>query len=95
MHTPNKNNHNDDLFRATVVLPTAMTYSVGSSSSVSDSKVLNEKKELDEKIQKHESFLDTDLFKALSETEKGLLKSQLNIMTVYSDILQLRINLFI
>ena len=37
MHTANKNNHNDDLFRATVVLPTAMTYSVGSSSSMSDS----------------------------------------------------------
>ena len=37
MHTANKNNHNDDSFRATVVLPTAMTYSVGSSSSMSDS----------------------------------------------------------
>ena len=29
--------HNDDLFRATVVLLTAMTYSVGSSSSTNDS----------------------------------------------------------
>ena len=36
MHTPNKNNHKDDSFRATVILPTAMTYSVGSSSSMSD-----------------------------------------------------------
>ena len=37
MHTANKNNHNDNPFKATVVLPTAMTYSVGSSSSMSDS----------------------------------------------------------
>ena len=32
--------HNDDLFRATVVLLTAMTYSVGSSSPTNDSKDL-------------------------------------------------------
>ena len=58
-------------------------------------RVLNEKKELDEKIQKLESFLDNDLFKNLNETERNLLKSHLGIMSIYSDILKLRINLFI
>ena len=56
--------------------------------------ILDEKKELDEKIQKLKSFLDKDLFKSLDEFERKLLKSQFSIMSIYSNILESRINLF-
>jgi hypothetical protein len=59
-------------------------------------RVRTEKAELDAKIEKLQAFIDGDVFKNMSTNvegadERGRLKSQLNFMRGYSDILGERI----
>lgn len=50
-----------------------------------------EKKELDEKIEKLEKFINGEGFLKINQKQKTLLKNQLQTMTVYSTILELRL----
>lgn len=57
-------------------------------------RVIDEKRELDEKREKLLSFLNTDLFHGLDQAEKDRLRTQFQVMGVYSDILHQRISAF-
>ena len=57
-------------------------------------RVVDEKTALDEKIEKLESFIETKVFYNLVGDEKYMLTRQLDIMKVYSEILEDRISAF-
>jgi len=57
-------------------------------------RVVDEKTELDEKIEKLNTFTDTDIFKVLPVAEQGRLVRQLAIMNNYSGVLGERIAAF-
>jgi len=57
-------------------------------------RVIDERIELDKKREKLEAFFHTDTFNSLSRNEQLLLQRQYAIMTIYSQTLEKRIELF-
>ena len=59
-----------------------------------EERVVNEKKELDVKVAALRSFFTKEIYAELLEDDKTLLRSQERAMSLYSDILQMRIDRF-
>ena len=57
-------------------------------------RIIKEKEELQIKYEKLVDFLLSDIFKNLDTTNKFLLETQLDIMSIYLKILRDRISLF-
>jgi hypothetical protein len=84
----------DEISAQTPVQPTTPTPTPAPTTY--QDRVRTEKAELDAKIEKLQAFVDGDVFKNMSTDvegadERGRLKSQLNFMRGYSDILGERI----
>lgn len=57
-------------------------------------RVVQEKKDLDDKCEKLDSFLASTPFDQISLAERNLLRTQLMVMALYSEVLDQRIALF-
>ena len=57
-------------------------------------RVVEESSELAEKLRSLKRFCHTDVFKALTNYEQGLLEQQAHLMQGYLDVLRLRITAF-
>ena len=57
-------------------------------------RVVDEHTDLENKIEKLDTFLESDLFDSVSPEEQHLLVQQLYVMELYSDILSSRIKAF-
>ena len=57
-------------------------------------RVVDERNDLDVKREKLHDFLHTDTYAKLDDGERGTLQAQYIVMGNYSDILQIRIEIF-
>jgi hypothetical protein len=57
-------------------------------------RVVVEKSDLDKKLESLKSFLLSETYRELSDDEQKLLRQQISVMDLYSDILEKRILMF-